>query len=194
MEITVRELTNNKEILNRCRVTVWKALVTTENGDNLIYRIPKEEFNQLSYISVNYTGIPSAAEYRWATFDKFGGEEVKLDSSNGFMLKLNPANEEAWKSKYNYSTGAIQDVKIFVKIYDEENNTETPWFDANKAFNFYENPNENGAGVSYAGKSDWTQRRVTFGQFMKTGKVVVRIGLKNNSDLEFFTPTIEKIV
>lgn len=171
-----------------------KVLVTTENGDNLIYRLPKEEFNQLSYISVNYTGIPSAAEYRWATFDKFGGEEVKLDSSNGFMLKLNPANEEAWKSKYNYSTGAIQDVKIFVKIYDEENNTETPWFDVNKAFNFYENPNENGAGVSYAGKSDWTQRRVTFGQFMKTGKIIVRIGLKTNSDLEFFAPTIEKIV
>lgn len=29
---------------------------------------------------------------------------------------------------------------------------------------------------------------------MKTGKVIVRIGLKTDSELEFFAPSIEKIV
>ena len=36
MEIIVRELTNNKEILNRCRVTVWKDGLEKEPSEKFM--------------------------------------------------------------------------------------------------------------------------------------------------------------
>lgn len=171
-----------------------KAFTFEDGKVKAVYRNPKGDFVQLSYVPISYNGITSSSEYRWATFRSFGGEKVVLDESNGFYLNLNPTDPELWKSKLNYKTGSLDDIKIFVKVVDKENKTETPWFDANKAYAFYDKPTKDGDGVSYAGASDHLKRRVTFGTDTYSGEVIVRIGLKSDSDLEFLEPTISRIV
>ncbi len=168
--------------------------VNFDYANPCVYQNPHETFKTLTGVEQVYdkSSIDSAL-YRWATFDKFEGQEVILNQSSGFTLNLNPVDVDLWQDTYNLDDCSLKDVKIFVKLYDKDQKSETNWLDVNKPYIFYSNPTENGDGVAYAGRSDWVKRRVTFGPNTKSGKVIVRIGLKADSDLKFNAPSIEGI-
>ena len=61
MEITVRELTNNKEILNRCRVTVWKEGLEKEPSEKFMENIYKAEHSPIrdKMFNIQIRGVKS---------------------------------------------------------------------------------------------------------------------------------------
>lgn len=60
MEISVRQLTENKEILNRCRTTVWKNGLEKEPSENFMNDIYMSEHSPIrdKWFSVEIKSIP----------------------------------------------------------------------------------------------------------------------------------------
>jgi hypothetical protein len=61
MNITVRELTNNQEVLNRCRVTVWKEGLEKEPSVTFMENIYKSEHSPIrdKWFNIQIRGIRS---------------------------------------------------------------------------------------------------------------------------------------
>ena len=61
MNITIKELTGNQEVLNRCRVTVWKDELNKEPTVSFMENIYKSEHSPIrdKMFSIQIRGIKS---------------------------------------------------------------------------------------------------------------------------------------
>ena len=61
MKIAVRELTDNQEVMNRCRVTVWKDKLDKEPSETFMENIYKAEHSPIrdKWFSIHIEGVKS---------------------------------------------------------------------------------------------------------------------------------------
>ena len=145
-------------------------------------------------------------EFRWVTFEKFlqpngtFAEEI-LDEANGFTLRIVAADDRAQAFSIDDVTGSTIGLMAYAKVLgiDEISHSylsdaemlNSGWIDCNAAFGGFSSPFANGDPAMYAGSSSALVKRVTFGRTVRSGKVIVRIGVAKDSGLEFQGVAIE---
>ena len=109
----------------------------------------------------------------------------EITESNGFVLVINGEN-----ITMDPLTGINDNMSIQVLIAGEDNT----WYDANKPMGYLEDPDHSNAPCLYAGKSTATEKRVSFGQRLLTGQIIVRIGISKTSNITIDNIVIKDIV
>lgn len=153
--------------------------------DKAYYQEPNFTFYTQEQVNAFIYTPKDHVEYYWATFNKFNNnqEEIIFKDVSGFYLNILTTQAEEWENKYNFKTGILQDVEIYMKLVSS--GAETKWLNINKAYNYYGSVENNGDGVVYMGDSTALSKRITFGPNTKSGKLLIRVGLKRGSNLKF---------
>lgn len=181
-------------------------------GDNKYcaseYKWPSGRYNEYTDGSItDYSKIDTGVEigediYRFVTLTKFGEnklETVELDANSGFTLKFNieDDNLKYWTAdKYSMVTNNII---IQAKIIDPNVESNDPsiikWIDCNAPFDgFLLVGSEDGDEAMYAGSSSAIEKRITFGRNVYSGKLIIRIGIKKDSNMAFKSITIKDLI
>lgn len=179
-----------------------------EDGNTVYeYRWPDGEYLSLDGTLTDYKNTVSGDEvndgiYRWVTITKFDKdgvlEPIILNEASGFTMKFNIADDkkDTWtEDKYSMSTNNII---IQAKTFDSEKDGDQStcsWVDCNSPFDgFSQVGTEDGQAGMYAGSSNATKKRVTFGKSTYSGKLAIRVGIKRMSNLSFESISIEDII
>ena len=187
---------------------LMKVSRVLDNGDTVYeYRWPDGKYYGLNGTLTDYTNIITGDEigedvYRWVTITKFGENgdlsSIDLDEASGFTMKFNVAPDrlDSWvEDKFSMTTdNIIIQVKLFDPYKDGEQST-CSWINANEPYDgFSLVGTENGQAGMYAGSSNATKKRVTFGKSTYSGRLAVRVGIKRASGLSFESISIEDII
>ena len=74
----------------------------------------------------------------------------------------------------------------------------TKWIDCNSPYDGFlkvgDMEGDDGDPAMYAGKSNATRKRITFGRSIYSGKLIIRVGIKKGSNLSFRTISIEDLI
>lgn len=138
------------------------------------YRYPKKDFSE--YGELDYS---SCNGMRYVT------KELKLENANHFILsfnKLYPYNMPIISNEMSIDMYVDKDATI----HSDEEIKYKSWININKPFSgvsscFYLED----AGAIEMSKSDVKNKYITFGPVSITGKIYIRIGLKEGSDIVF---------
>lgn len=175
--------------------------ITLPDGSTSIvseYQSPhgKYAFGELAEDVIDYsdlTGVEIPAlgnkKYRWVTLERFDGKEVYLKEASGFTLNFNVAHDRLSSWVADDLTGETSGLLVFVKVLGV-----TGWIDANKAFDGFKTPALDGDAGMFAGSSTATSKRVSFGRTPRSGKLLVRVGILDDSGLAFSDLSVPKVV
>ena len=147
-------------------------------------------------------------EFRWVTFEKFIGEsdysEVILKEANGFVINFDVSDDKLDKFIMDDLSGSTKGMAIYAKVLgidtisqtylSDSEMLNTGWIDCNSPYNGFSRPKNNGDAAMYAGSSTATQKRITFGREVKSGKLIIRVGITKSSGIEFKGISIKEIV
>ena len=139
--------------------------------------------------------------YRWVTFTKFGTDDkqpIILNEASGFTLQFNVSSDrlDSWNvDKYSMTT---DNIIIQAKLFDPEkegDQSNCSWVNCNIPYDgFSEVGTEDGQAGMYAGSSNATRKRITFGKSTYSGRLAIRVGIKRSSGLSFESISIEDII
>lgn len=137
------------------------------------YHYPREDFSE--YGELNYS---SCKGKRYVT------KAFELENANHFLLKFTSLNNSDYVVDKDISIDMYVDKNAVINS-DEEIKFKS-WININKFFNgtsscFYTED----AGSIDVSKSDKFVKYITFGPVTITGKIYIRIGLKENSNITF---------
>ena len=194
------ETTNTNELMKMAR--------NLENGETVYeYRWPDGRYSSIDGTLTDYTTVTNGDTigedvYRWVTITKFGKnsnlEPIVLNEASGFTMKFNIAEDkkDIWvEDKYSMTT---ENIIIQAKTFDPEkegDQSNCSWVDCNSPYDgFAEVGTEDGQAGMYAGSSNATKKRVTFGKSTYSGKLAIRVGIKRTSNLSFESISIEDII
>ena len=194
------ETTNTNELMKMAR--------NLENGETVYeYRWPDGRYSSIDGTLTDYTTVTNGDTigedvYRWVTITKFGKnsnlEPIVLNEASGFTMKFNiaEAKKDIWvEDKYSMTT---ENIIIQAKTFDPEkegDQSNCSWVDCNSPYDgFAEVGTEDGQAGMYAGSSNATKKRVTFGKSTYSGKLAIRVGIKRTSNLSFESISIEDII
>lgn len=159
------------------------------------------------------------SEYKWPSgkyingvdYDSFVGEEIDgkyyavacfgwansgkfLDEASGFTMKFNVASDVEDKFIYNNLNGSTKNMKIQCCVVNAFGEKVTGWLDCNKANNGFSIPKNFGDAAMYAGLSNATQKRVTFGKGKYTGDLYIRVGIEKDSEIAFTGIEVTEVI
>lgn len=183
------------------------------------YKWPSGRYLEYDALSgVDYTNVTSGLEigddtYRFVTLTQFGHDEdhlseVILDNNSGFTLKIHVADDEInnWKcDPYSISTNdlILQAKIISPAVVGDGDPSITKWIDCNSPYDGFLTVGDmmsdtedcqDGDPAMYAGKSNATVKRITFGRSVYSGKLIIRVGIKKDSNLSFRTISIGDLI
>lgn len=161
----------------------------------------------LSYTNVQSGVVINEDTYRFVTLTQFGLDEdhlseVILDSNSGFTMRFHVADDalDAWTvDPYSMTTNnLIIQAKIIYPNATSGDPSLTKWIDCNSPYDGFlkvgDMEGEDGDPAMYAGKSNATRKRITFGRSIYSGKLIIRVGIKKGSNLSFRTISIEDLI
>lgn len=157
---------------------------------------------------VDYTKVENGVEinedlYRFVTLTKFGDpnnlEEVLLDSNSGFTLDFNITEDNLDKWTCNEFSMVTNNIIIQAKVINPSIESGDPsvtsWIDCNAPFDgFLLVGSEDGDEAMYAGESSAISKRITFGCNTFSGKLIIRVGIKKDSNISFQSITIRDLI
>lgn len=171
------------------------------------YKWPSGKYNEYTDGSItDYDTITNGVEigegiYRFATITQFGDnlEAVNLDANSGFTLKfdIEDDNLKYWTAnKYSMVTdNIIIQAKIIDPNITDTDPSITKWIDCNAPFDgFLMVGSSDGDEAMYAGSSSATEKRITFGRNVYSGRLIIRIGIKKDSNMAFKGITIKDLI
>lgn len=138
-------------------------------------------------------------EFRWVTFEKFLRDdgsftEEILDEASGFTVDVKAADDRIGALVIDDLTGSTEGMLIYAKVLgiDEISQSylsdsellNSGWIDCNKAYDGFSTPYGDGDPAMYAGSSTASSKRVTFGRTVRSGKLIVRVGITKASGIE----------
>ena len=130
----------------------------------------------------------AVACFCWTNSGKF------LDEASGFTMKFNFAPDMEDKFIYNNLNGSTKNMKIQCCVVDSFGKKVTGWLDCNKANNGFSIPKNFGDAAMYAGLSNATQKRVTFGKGKYTGDLYIRVGIEQGSEIAFTGIEVTEVI
>jgi hypothetical protein len=194
---------------------VGRNLVAEDGSITTIaeYKWPEGIYNQFDASkTIDYSNVTSGADidgdkYRFVTLTQFGPDEehlseVILDNNSGFTMKFVIADDmkEPWKfDPYSISTdNIIIQAKVIYPNATDGDPSYTRWIDCNSPYDGFltvgDLAGEDGDPAMYAGKSNATTKRITFGRSVYSGKLIIRVGIKKDSGLTFRSIDIEDLI
>jgi len=148
-------------------------------------------------------------EVRWVTLEKFINSdkslsEVILKDSNGFILNFEVSEDRKEFFVQDDLSGSTNNVLIYAKLLGLDTISQTyisdseglnsGWIDCNLPYDGFSKPFNNGDASMYAGSSTAESKRVTFGRAVRSGKLIVRVGITKNSGIEFKGISISGVI
>lgn len=153
-----------------------------------IYQQPAGIYNAFNF-SALWVGQTVVNELEGVEAGQYGVACFKIGSikeASGFTFEI--VTDDAYD--FNKLTGATKDVILQACVVKPElpDPKVTAWLDCNRPYDGFSkiNVKEFASPVMYAGNSNATVKRITFGRHqLLTGDVYVRVGIKKDSNLTF---------
>jgi hypothetical protein len=140
------------------------------------YQIPTGNYSANAPIAGPDYSTGMGSLDRWVTFNP-----TSFSSNSAFTLTING-------SQGTWSGIETSGIKIYAKVEGA-----TGWVDCNKSYPGTGSPSADGDAAMVFGSSTTTSKRVTFGSTVRSGQLIIRIGLPVGSDKKFQSISVGSI-